>query len=74
MHLEKLYEPIKIGKLELKNRIVMLGIGGFLTENCRVSEKLKAFDGERARGGAGLIIRGPNPSVSSVVVTTFFTP
>ena len=58
MNYRKLFEPIKVGKLEVKNRIAMLGIGGFLADNCRVSEALKMFDGERARGGVGLLIRG----------------
>ena len=58
MQLKKLFEPIKVGNLELKNRLAMIGIGGFLAENCRVTDRLKAFDGERARGEAGLVIRG----------------
>jgi 2,4-dienoyl-CoA reductase-like NADH-dependent reductase (Old Yellow Enzyme family)/thioredoxin reductase len=58
MVLKKLFEPLQVGNLTLKNRLVMIGIGGFLAENCRVTERLKAFDGARASGGTGLIIRG----------------
>jgi 2,4-dienoyl-CoA reductase (NADPH2) len=52
-----LFQPIQIGKLELKNRIVMLamttGYGGL---NETVSDRLVTFFAERAKGGAGLII------------------
>jgi 2-enoate reductase len=56
----KLLEPIKIGKMEMKNRIAMapMGIGGLL--NPDGSPGLRALDYylERARGGVGLIITG----------------
>lgn len=52
----KLFEPCRVGKLDLPNRIVMppmtthLGKGGFATE------AMVAYYSERARGGAGLIM------------------
>jgi 2,4-dienoyl-CoA reductase (NADPH2) len=59
MHkLKSLFEPVRVGKIELKNRIVMaaMGIGGPLCPDGRVSERLKALYAERAKGGVGLII------------------
>jgi len=58
MKLEKLFEPITIGSVELKNRLVMLGMGLSYIENYEVSERLKDFLVERARGGVALIISG----------------
>jgi 2,4-dienoyl-CoA reductase-like NADH-dependent reductase (Old Yellow Enzyme family) len=52
--LKNLFQPISIGKLQLKNRIVMTcanasGGGG---------EHVICYYAERARGGAGLLIVG----------------
>ena len=54
--LKKLFEPIVIGSLNLKNRIVMPAMGNGLAENGRVSKRLIDYYVARARGGAGLII------------------
>ncbi len=55
--LEKLFEPARIGKLELKNRIVMAPINSHLgTELGGVNNRLIDYYVERARGGVGLII------------------
>ncbi|MEE9491507.1 MAG: FAD-dependent oxidoreductase [Dehalococcoidia bacterium] len=55
--LEKLFEPVKIGKLELKNRIVMPALNTkFGTEFGAVSERSIAFYEERAKGGVSLIV------------------
>jgi 2,4-dienoyl-CoA reductase-like NADH-dependent reductase (Old Yellow Enzyme family)/NADPH-dependent 2,4-dienoyl-CoA reductase/sulfur reductase-like enzyme len=52
-----LFQPIKIGTMEVKNRFVMPPIA---TNYCEidgsVTERLKAYLGLRARGGVGLII------------------
>ena len=57
MMIEKLFEPIKIGKLELKNRIVMPALNSRLgTEFGAVSDRLIDFYVERAKGGVGLIV------------------
>ena len=54
---EKLFEPIKIGKLQLKNRIVMPALNSKLgTEFGAVSDRLIDFYVERARGGVSLIV------------------
>jgi len=52
-----LFQPLQIGKLELKNRIVMLAMTtGYGELNETVSDRLVTFFAERAKGGAGLII------------------
>ena len=56
----KLLESCKIGKLELKNRIVMapMGTGGLNTPEGAFSKRGVDYFIERARGGVGLIITG----------------
>lgn len=52
----KLFSPIKIGKLEIKNRIVMPSMDTeFGSEEGEVTERVIAYYEERAKGGAGLI-------------------
>ena len=52
-----LFSPITIGPLELKNRIVMAPMAThYADETGAVTERLKNYYAERARGGAGLII------------------
>jgi 2,4-dienoyl-CoA reductase-like NADH-dependent reductase (Old Yellow Enzyme family)/thioredoxin reductase len=54
--LPKLFEPIKIGNIELKNRMKLSPIAtGFAGSDCRVTESLKAFYKERAAGGIAFI-------------------
>ena len=54
--LKSLFEPIQVGQMSLKNRIVMPALGLCLTRDGKVSEDLVQFYAERARGGAGLIV------------------
>jgi len=55
--LKKLFEPVRIGKLELRNRMVMAPINTHLgTELGGVNERLIDYYVERARGGVALII------------------
>lgn len=57
MQYPKLFEKGQIGKLKLKNRIVMPAMGtGFASATGEASEELIRYMAERARGGAGLII------------------
>ena len=57
MKLVRLFEPVKIGTLELKNRIVMAPINSHLgTELGGVSERLIDYYVERAKGGVSMII------------------
>ncbi len=64
--LTKLFQPIRVGTLEIKNRIVMAGFAMTSAEDTSkigvVHEKYIDFFEERARGGAGLIIL-PDTSV-----------
>jgi len=53
----KLFEPIKIGIMELKNRIVMPPMGtNFASDDGFVTKRLVNYHVERAKGGVGLII------------------
>src|SRR5512136_283107 len=53
----KLLEPVEIGTLELRNRIVMPAMGtNYANRDGSVSDRLLDYYSERAKGGAGLII------------------
>jgi len=53
----KLLGPVKIGTLELRNRIVMPAMGtNYANRDGSVSDRLLEYYSERAKGGAGLII------------------
>ncbi|MFB3926376.1 MAG: hypothetical protein ACE14T_10020, partial [Syntrophales bacterium] len=55
--LKNLFTPAKIGRIELRNRIVMLPITtGFCETDETVGDRLIDFFAERAKGGSGLII------------------
>lgn len=57
MKYQNLFQKGKIGKLELKNRIVMPAMGVSLaTPNGEASDNMIAYYEERAKGGCGLII------------------
>jgi 2-enoate reductase len=55
-----LFEPIKIGKLEIKNRFVMapMGPGGLCDLDGTYNERGVEYYVERAKGGTGLIMTG----------------
>ena len=53
----KLFEPGKMGKVILKNRIIMAPCGThYSTHYGMVTDQQLAYYAERAKGGAGLII------------------
>ncbi len=53
----KIFEPIRVGGLELKNRLIMPPMAtGFGNPDGTVSEKLISYYERRAKGGVGLII------------------
>ena len=56
--MRKLFVPIEVGKLKLKNRVVMTAMDLSYTDEGHVTDRVTAFYEERARGGAGLIIVG----------------
>ncbi len=53
--LAPLFEPITLGNVEVRNRVVMTGHGTGLAEDFLPSERHVAYYRERARGGVGLI-------------------
>ncbi len=54
----RLFTPININKLELRNRISMPAFGLLYCENRRPNERLANFYEARAKGGCGLVIIG----------------
>ena len=55
--LKKLFEPATIGKLKLPNRIVMPAMATvYGNTDGTVSDRLRDYYVERAKGGVGLII------------------
>jgi len=56
MEMKKLFEPLRIKKLTLKNRLVMsAACTEYGTEDGYVTDRLVAYYAERAKGGTGLI-------------------
>ncbi|MCP4680624.1 MAG: FAD-dependent oxidoreductase [Deltaproteobacteria bacterium] len=55
---DPLFEPIKIGSLECKNRIYLPAMHMNMTMDFTVTDLLTDFYAERARGGAGMIVVG----------------
>ncbi len=56
--LTKLFEPIKIGPITLRNRVVMTAVHLNYTPGGEVSDQLVNFYKARSEGGAGLLILG----------------
>ncbi|MFT5875384.1 MAG: 2-enoate reductase [Clostridium sp.] len=56
----KIFEPIKIGNIEIKNRIVMepMGLMGLADREGGFNQRAVDYYVERAKGGVGLIITG----------------
>jgi 2,4-dienoyl-CoA reductase (NADPH2) len=55
--LKNLFEPIKVGEIELKNRIVMLAMAtGYGEADITVGDRFIDYFAARAEGGAGLIL------------------
>lgn len=55
---DPIFEPIKIGGLEVENRIYMPAMHMGMADNFEVTDRLVDFYAERARGGAGMICVG----------------
>lgn len=58
MKLKKLFEPITLHHMTLKNRLAMTAMHLLYTEDGSVNERTKAFYLARAKGGVGMIIAG----------------
>lgn len=57
MSLDKLFEPIRVGRVEFRNRIVMPAMStNFSNTDGSVSQRQIKYYSERAKGGVGLII------------------
>jgi len=54
----KLLTPLKLGNIEISNRIVMPAMNATMAKNGIASDRFLNFYAERARGGAGMIIVG----------------
>lgn len=66
-HLSRLFQPGRIGKLELKNRIVMAAMGtGYCHHEGYVLPEYTAFMEERAKGGTGLLMTGVTRVLSDI--------
>ena len=81
MAYEKIFEPGKIGKCKLKNRIIMAPMGNINMADPigRPMQKMIDYFVERAKGGTGLLITGLipvsygiDPTVSEDNDTTYF--
>jgi 2,4-dienoyl-CoA reductase (NADPH2) len=59
MEFIRLFEPIKINKVIIPNRMVMPAMALFYTDDYTFTDRFKAFYRERAKGGLGLMIMGP---------------
>jgi len=57
--LQRLFTPIKVGRLELKNRIIMPPMIDRLATHGAPNEAVKDFYAARARGGVALIVLTP---------------
>ncbi|GAA4669044.1 NADPH-dependent 2,4-dienoyl-CoA reductase [Nocardioides nanhaiensis] len=57
-HFPHLLEPLELGPLTLRNRLVMGSMHTGLEDSVRHLPELAAFFRERARGGVGLIVTG----------------
>lgn len=54
---QRLFQPIKVGPMELKNRIVMAPMGTNLaSQDGYVTQRMIDYYAERAKGGVGLLI------------------
>ena len=58
MNYRYLFKSIKIGSIELKNRLAMPSINHSYSEDGQVNERLTAYYATRARGGVGMITIG----------------
>ena len=52
----KLFEPISIGPVKLKNRLAISPMNMVFSDNGYVNDQILAYYAARAKGGAGLII------------------
>jgi len=56
--LQNLFTPIRLGKLEIRNRITLTGHGTGMGRDFRPDDQMIAYYAQRARGEVGLIMLG----------------
>ena len=56
---EKLFSPIKINTLKIKNRIAYPSLGLLFSYDKKLNDRFFNFYVERAKGGAGIVTVGP---------------
>ncbi|MDP2990410.1 MAG: NADH:flavin oxidoreductase, partial [Kiritimatiellota bacterium] len=72
--LGKLFEPVEIGKLKLKNRLVMCPMGTGLADRAgTVNQRMIDYYTARAKGGASLIIVESSMVESKLGIVGLFT-
>ncbi|MBW2095855.1 MAG: FAD-dependent oxidoreductase [Deltaproteobacteria bacterium] len=59
MEFRKLFEPITLHNVEIKNRLVMPSMGLLYSTDYTFNPRYRAFYRERAQGGVGLMTIGP---------------
>jgi 2,4-dienoyl-CoA reductase (NADPH2) len=59
MEIKQLFEPIRINRIDIKNRIVMPSMGLSFTDRYAFNDRYRAFYRARAKGGVGLMTIGP---------------
>ncbi len=52
----RIFEPVRLGRVLAKNRVMQLSTTNNLDDGGRVGDRLIAFFAERAKGGVGSII------------------
>ncbi len=52
----RLFSPLRVGKMEVRNRILSTGHDTVMAQDGHVTDRLVAYQEARARGGAGLIV------------------
>ena len=58
MEYTRLFSPVHIGGMELKNRVVMAAMHLHYTQDGLPNQRLAAYYRRRAAGGVGLIVLG----------------
>ena len=54
--LRRLFEPIQVGPIQLKNRIKLPAMAVGMGEEGSISEQMKAFYAQQAKGGVGFMV------------------
>ena len=76
MNFDSLFTPFSIGKMEIKNRLIMAPMGTYAAQmDGSVSDTLATYFEERAKGGVGAIITSSQyltPKLAQGIYGTYF--